>query len=154
MLLPALLVAQGACGTGADGAGDASAADATVSLETSPPAPDTLLDSVTVAEPEITTNTDDPFRVFGLESQVLVDATIDTTAVWLVNELASALVVTAEGGAGAVVIDTIGPADSVLVQIETRAAFVQLSARTSADEPAGTASLRADGTPARVAFPR
>jgi len=153
MLLPALLVAPGAC-TNGDGDGDENDAGATTSLDSPRTAADALLDSGLVEQPEVDVNTNDPFRVFGLESQEVVDASIDTTSVWLVNELASAVVVTAEAGAGAVTLDTIPPADSVLVRIETRAAFVQLSAGTTEGEPAGTQSLRADGGPARVAFPR
>ena len=148
-LLAGMLLAPGGCNTG----GDRSESDAgTTNM------PDTStaasIDSTIEEQAEVVVRADDPFSVFGLETLDAVDATIDTTPAWLVNGLASALIVTADAAAGSVVVDTISPGDSILVRIATRAAFVELSARTSDGRSGGAVSLRADGKPARVAFPR
>jgi len=150
-MLPALL-ASGACSGRADT--DESNAGATNSPDTPVTAVEPVQGSGTAVDPELSANTEDPFHMFGLASASDVDATVDTTSVWLINEGPTALVVTAEAGAESVVIDTIPAADSVRVRIATRGSWVRLSATTAEGEPVGTTSLRADGQAGRVAFPR
>lgn len=112
------------------------------------------LDSGTANEPYVHAETEDPFAVYGVQDPSGVRATNQTTPVWLVNRHGSSIVVRAEAGAGQVVLDTIPAEDSVLVRIETRADSVRLEARMATGSEAGSAVVRSDGTPGRVAFPR
>ena len=97
---------------------------------------------------------DDPFAVFAVESPTDVAATIASTPVWLVNESPQALIVTANGGADDVVVDTLGAGDSVLVSLDTRARWIELTARTLQGRPGGTMRLPVDSEAKRAAFPR
>ena len=97
-------------------------------------------------------STGDPFDSFGVDTNV-VKATVDETAVWLVNQSAQALIVTASGGAESVVVDTVGAADSAYVKISTRALTLELSGRTAEGVPMGTITLPMDLTTRRAAFP-
>lgn len=94
----------------------------------------------------------DPFDSFGVDRNV-VKTTVDETAVWLVNQSAQPLIVTASGGAESVVVDTVGAADSAYVKISTRALTLELSARTAEGVPMGTITLAMDLTTRRAAFP-
>lgn len=129
-------------------------ADATTALDTAATAADTSPDGGSDAAGGFALSEEDPFSVFGIRAGSVAKATNDTTPLWLVNGLTHALVVSADAGAGAVVIDTVPPGDSVLVRIETRADSLRLTARTSSGEPRAAAVVRTDGTPRRVAFPR
>ncbi len=104
-------------------------------------------------EPQATVRNEDPFGGFGLETTADAAATISETPVWLINGSNRSLIVTARGGAGSVVIDTIDAADSVLVTIDTRAHTVELVARTPDGVPMGTLALPMDSEPKRAAFP-
>ena len=97
-------------------------------------------------------NTGDPFDSFGVDPNV-VKATVDETAVWLVNQSAQPLIVTASGGAESVVVDTVGAADSAFVNISTRAHTLELSAHTAEGVPMGRVTLPMDSTTRRAAFP-
>ena len=96
--------------------------------------------------------TGDPFDLFGVDTNV-VKTIIGKTSLWLVNQSAQPLIVTASGGAESVVVDTVGAADSAYVKISTRAHTLELSARTSEGVPMGTITLPMDSTTGRVAFP-
>jgi hypothetical protein len=96
--------------------------------------------------------TRDPFDSFGVDTNG-VRTTVYETAVWLVNQSAQPLIVTASGGAESVVVDTVGAADSAYVMISTRALTLELSARTSEGLPMGTVTLPMDSTTRRAAFP-
>jgi len=104
-------------------------------------------------EPQATVRNEDPFGEFGMEASTDAAATISETPVWLINGSNRSLIVTARGGAGSVVIDTIDAADSVLVTIDTRAHTVELVARTPDGVPMGTLALPMDSEPKRAAFP-
>lgn len=97
---------------------------------------------------------DDPFGVFTVEAATDVATTILTTRVWLINESRQALIVTANGGAESVVVDTLEAVDSVLVSIDTRARSIDLTARTFEGLPGGTIQLSMDSETQRAAFPR
>jgi hypothetical protein len=112
------------------------------------------LDSGTATRPDVHADAGDPFAVYGVQDPSGVRATNQTTPVWLVNRHGRSIVVRAEAGAGQVVLDTIPAEDSILVRIETRADSVHLKARTATGGEAGSAVIRSDGTPGRVAFPR
>lgn len=94
----------------------------------------------------------DPFDDFGLRIND-VSATDRQTPVWLVNQSAQRLIVTAWGGTENVVVDTVGASDSTFVRINTRALTLELSARTSNGVPMGTVALPMDSRPKRAAFP-
>jgi len=96
--------------------------------------------------------TQDPFDDFGLRTND-VAATDRETPVWLVNQSAQRLIVTAWGGTENVVVDTVGASDSTFVRINTRALTLELSARTPNGVPMGTVSLPMDSRPKRAAFP-
>lgn len=113
-----------------------------------------LLDSSTAESREAHAEAEDPFSVYGVQGPSGVRATNATTPVWLVNRHGAAIVVSADAGAGQVVLDTIPAEDSVLVRIETRADSVRLDARRTTGGEAGFTVVRSDGTPGRVAFPR
>lgn len=99
-----------------------------------------------------TVGTGDPFDDFRLNRND-VAATDMETPVWLVNQSAQRLIVTAWGGAESVVVDTVGASDSTFVRISTRALTLELSARTPNGVPMGTVSLPMDSRPRRAAFP-
>jgi len=123
---------------------DASTTDSVVAmsdLETSPGE---------AAQPAVKTG--DPFDTFGVDTNV-VTAMVAETPVWLINQSAQALIVTASGGAESVVVDTVGAADSTYVKISTRALVLELSARTSEGVPMGKVSLPMDSKTRRAAFP-
>ena len=123
---------------------DAAATDSVATmynLETSP-----------VEELQLPANTEDPFAAFG-QANNDVAATTSETPVWLVNRTTQPVIITAQGGAERVLIDTIGAADSALVKINTRALTVEISARTSEGVTLGTVVLPMDSEPKRVAFP-
>ena len=127
-----------------DGTMDASATDATIvgaGIEEA---------SADGAQDEVTTQ--DPFDDFGLRTND-VAATDQETPVWLVNQSAQRLIVTAWGGTENVVVDTVGASDSTFVRINTRALTLELSARTPNGVPMGTVSLPMDSRPKRAAFP-
>jgi len=64
------------------------------------------------------------------------------------------MIVTANGGAESVVVDTLEAADSVLVSIDSRARSIELTARTLEGRPGGTVRLPMDSETKRAAFPR
>jgi len=97
---------------------------------------------------------DDPFGIFTVETTEDVSTTIVTTPVWLINASPQALIVTANGGAASVVVDTLEAADSVLISIDTRARSIDLSARTLEGRPGPTIKLSMDSETKRAAFPR
>lgn len=113
-------------------------------------------------DPEISPDTgaqtnqtvEDPFGGFTVETTDDVSTTIQTTAVWLINESPQAMIVTANGGAASVVVDTLEAADSVLVSIDSRARSIELTGRTLEGRPGGTIQLSMDSETKRAAFPR
>jgi hypothetical protein len=72
----------------------------------------------------------------------------------MINHASESVVVSARGGAGSVVLDTIGAADSVLVRIDTRARTVVLEALAPGSVSLGTVAVPMDSEPKRVAFPQ
>jgi len=99
-------------------------------------------------------NKDDPFGVFAVEPTNDAEATSRITPVWMINHASESVVVSARGGAGSVVLDTIGAADSVLVRIDTRARTVVLEALAPGSVSLGTVAVPMDSEPKRVAFPQ
>ncbi len=76
------------------------------------------------------------------------------TTVWLFNRSLEPVVVQADAGAGAVVLDTVAPSDSVQVTIETRADSVRLSAESLGGAALGQIALPMASGPQKAAFPR
>ncbi len=117
---------------------------------------------VATIDPEISPHTgtqvnqtnNDPFGIFTVEAATDVATTVLTTPVWLINESPQAMIVTANGGAESVVVDTLEAADSVLVSIDSRARSIELTARTLEGRPGGTVRLPMDSETKRAAFPR
>lgn len=110
------------------------------------------LERTSADEPQLPTNAEDPFAGFGLSPNDVAATSVETP-VWLVNETTRALIVTARGGAERVVIDTVAAADSALVELNTRARTLEISARTYEGVTVGTVSLPMDSEPKRAAFP-
>jgi len=113
---------------------------------------DSVADAASSPSTQPVVDKSDPFAVFGLP-QRNVAATSTTMPIWLVNRSAGALIVRADAGAGTVVLDTVGAADSALVRIETMADSVTLSARSPGGSSAGRLVVATDTMPARAAFP-
>ena len=130
--------------TAQDTAIDAAATESVASISELERSPDD--------ESQVSAKTQDPFVGFGLVSND-VAATSSETPVWLINRTTRPVIITAQGGAERVLIDTIGAADSALVKINTRARTVDVSARTSEGVTLGTVALPMDSEPKRVAFP-
>lgn len=99
-------------------------------------------------------NTEDPFFVFGFSSRTDAAATNRRTTVWLHNRSLEPVVVEAEAGAGAVVLDTVAPSDSIQVRIETRADSVRFIAESLDGAAVGQIALPMASGPQKAAFPR
>lgn len=99
-------------------------------------------------------DTEDPFFVFGFSRSIDAATMNSMTTVWLFNRSLEPVVVQADAGAGAVVLDTVAPSDSVQVTIETRADSVRLSAESLGGAALGQIALPMASGPQKAAFPR
>ncbi len=89
------------------------------------------------------------------KAHTVVDTTIvHEIPISLFNGGLDSLEIRADGGAGAVVVDTLAPGDSVRISLETRADSIDLMAfDTRGRRVGGSQPVRADDPPRRLAFP-
>ena len=96
----------------------------------------------------------DPFADFGLGTAVDAEATESRPLqMWIVNQSGETAVITADAGAGIVVVDTLAAGDSVQVRLETRADSLSLTATGPSGVVLGQEWVGRRTRPVRAAFP-
>lgn len=99
-------------------------------------------------------NADDPFASFGFSSILDAEATTLRSAnAWIINRSPEDAVVRADGGAGAVLVDTVAAGDSLEVRLESRVDSLLLTAVDVAGVEMGRKWLDLRAPAVRAVFP-